>query len=162
MVAEPREAAWNRLWEGRWRRHEPGPSARRFSLRIGEVEARGCLLEEAAPRTCAAFWAALPLMGRVIHSMWSGEMVRLYEPLELAGLPGPENLLAHGLPGHLTYDPLERELAIAYGLCHFKTPAGLRPLTVLARLTENLEAVARRMAETRVSGLAPLRIARAP
>lgn len=157
-MAEPRDAAWDRMWERRWRRHEPSGSARRFRLTVGDVQATGYLLEEAAPQTCAAFWAALPLEGRLIHSMWSGEMVRLYEPLELANAIGTENLLAHGFPGHLTYDPPERELAFAYGLCHFKTPAGLKPLTVFARITDNLEPIARQMAATRLSGLALVRI----
>src|SRR3712207_1784354 len=65
------------------------------------VSAVADLLEEAAPNTCAALWAALPAAGPAHHACYSGSecVFRLPDLLKLE----PENATHEVVPGDVAY-----------------------------------------------------------
>lgn len=69
------------------------------------VVARARLLEDAAPRTCAAVWDALPVGGQVYHGKYArNEIYALLPGLADDGRdPGPENTTVTPLPGDLCW-----------------------------------------------------------
>ncbi|RIK09128.1 MAG: DUF3830 domain-containing protein [Acidobacteria bacterium] len=75
------------------------------SLPERRVVARARLLEDAAPRTCAAVWEALPLGGQVYHGKYArNEIYTLLPGLADDGRdPGPENTTVTPLPGDLCW-----------------------------------------------------------
>jgi len=88
-------------------------------------------LESAAPRTCAAFLALLPLRGRLLQARWSGESA--WVPLGAADLGladsglGPENPTSHPAPGQLLLYPgglSETEILLPYGATLFASKVG--------------------------------------
>lgn len=72
-----------------------------FHIVEGDVSATADLLDDRAPKTCALVWERLPFEGRLIHGMYSGPELFIM----LDGLPGvgPENQVAHPLPGDIGY-----------------------------------------------------------
>ena len=121
------------------------------------VEALVRLNEEDAPVTCEVVRKALPIKGKAIHDIWSGQVVFTFlEPTKVipfegvprsgAVLPGdvfywysPENYL-HGKPyGRNRYS----EIAIAYGReCFPMSTRGPKRVNVFATIIEGLENVA--------------------
>jgi hypothetical protein len=95
---------------------------------------------EAAPLTCAAVGACLPLQAPIIHARWSGEAC--WAPLgERSIAPEPENPTAYGAPGQvLLYEGKlsETELLVPYGPVRFASKAGMLAgshfLTIIDRL----------------------------
>src|SRR2546430_17636349 len=73
-------------------------------IKIGNLRFVARLEEEAAPKSCHAFQAMLPLETQLIQARWSGEAawIPMGEP-EL-GL-GYENQTSHPAPGHLPLYP---------------------------------------------------------
>ncbi|AXH96542.1 DUF3830 family protein [Ornithinimicrobium avium] len=69
------------------------------------VSARARMLEEAAPRTCAAVWDALPLGGQVYHGKYAcNEIYALLPGLADDGRdPGQENTTVTPIPGDLCW-----------------------------------------------------------
>lgn len=118
------------------------------------VEALARLNVEDAPVTCEVISRALPINGRAIHDIWSGQVVFTFlEPTKVipfeavprsgAILPGdvfywyaPENYL-HGRPyGRNGYS----EIAIAYGRdCFPMSTRGAKRVNVFATIIEGLE-----------------------
>lgn len=84
-------------------------------------------LEEAAPKTCAAFLALLPFRNRVIHSRWSGEAVWI--PLgDLQAGVGFENHTSHPSRGDILLYPggfSETEILFTYGSACFASKMGM-------------------------------------
>lgn len=61
------------------------------------------LLDEEAPRTCAAVWDALPISGAVSHATYARhEVYTLVRPFALTE-PGAENPTITPIPGDLCY-----------------------------------------------------------
>ena len=137
--------------------------ARRVEIlfRKRNVRAIATLLDDVAPRTCAALWESLPLEGEVFHAKWANcEVYTLVPPLRSE--PGRENQTVYPIPGDVGYfytpeseggPPHFRELlskhggvvdlAIFYGRNnHLLGPAGYVPVNVFATITENLPGVA--------------------
>ena len=81
---------------------------------------------EAAPKTCAAFAAALPFESQLIHVRWSGEGV--WVPLgERDFGVGYENHTSHPAPGQILLYPggiSETEIILAYGGLSFSSKMG--------------------------------------
>ena len=84
------------------------------------------LEREAAPKTCAAFVAALPFVSEIVHVRWSGEGV--WMPLGDLDFGVPyENATSHPAPGQLILYPggvSETEILMAYGPVAFASKAG--------------------------------------
>lgn len=95
-------------------------------IAAGPFQFTGRLERSAAPRTCAAVEALLPLSSDLLHVRWSGEST--WVPMGDLSLGVPhENATRHPLPGQvLIYTgPLsETELLIAYGPTAFASKAG--------------------------------------
>ena len=116
------------------------------------------LLDDAAPRTCAAVWDTLPLEGDAYHARWAGREVYTLVP-PLGSDPGAENGTIFPIPGDLLYFnvpadsidvPPERrtgrpivDLALFYGRNNYLLgPAGHMPGNLFAVITENLDGLA--------------------
>jgi hypothetical protein len=80
----------------------------------------------AAPRTCAAFEAMLPLHTKLIQARWSGEAAWIpFGELDLN--LGYENHTSHPAPGHLLLYPggiSETEILFPYGATLFASKMG--------------------------------------
>lgn len=133
------------------------------------VSAVADLLEEEAPNTCAAIWAALPLAGTSHHACYSGSEGVLLLP-ELLKLD-PENATSDVKLGDVGYTWFPKG---SYGIeedfseiCWFydhdsvpSMPEGPVPVSIFARFREGSEAfyaVNRRM---RREGIKPFRVER--
>ncbi|HEU4362425.1 MAG TPA: DUF3830 family protein [Mycobacterium sp.] len=74
-----------------------------ISLTKRDVSCRARLLDEAAPRTCAAVWDALPLTGQAYHGKYArNEVYTLLPPLGAPG-PGRENCTVTPIPGDVCF-----------------------------------------------------------
>jgi hypothetical protein len=101
---------------------------------------RARLLDEQAPRTCAALLAALPLDNRAVHAMLSGEMFRTLDRVDL-GIAEVEGKVAFQYPGLVVYYPPAVELAICYGNARFRGTAGPVYVTPVAEIQADLDAL---------------------
>lgn len=82
--------------------------------------------EEAAPRTCAAFRAAMPFESQIVHVRWSGEGVWIPLADRDFGV-GYENHTSHPAPGQIILYPggiSETEILLAYGGVLFASKMG--------------------------------------
>jgi hypothetical protein len=81
---------------------------------------------EAAPKTCAAFEAAMPFLGQLVHVRWSGEGVWIPLGDRDFGV-GYENHTSHPAPGQIILYPAgisETEILLAYGGVDFSSKMG--------------------------------------
>jgi hypothetical protein len=81
---------------------------------------------EAAPKTCAAFEAAMPFLGQLVHVRWSGEGVWIPLGDRDFGV-GYENHTSHPSPGQIILYPggiSETEILLAYGGVDFSSKMG--------------------------------------
>lgn len=75
----------------------------RISLEKRGVSCVARLLEDAAPRTCAAVWGALPLSGQAYHAKYArNEVYTLLAPFATPQ-PGKENPTVTPIPGDVCY-----------------------------------------------------------
>lgn len=74
-----------------------------ISLDKRGVSCRARLLDEVAPRTCAAVWDALPLSGQVYHGKYARNEIYNLLPAFTATEPGPENTSITPIAGDLMY-----------------------------------------------------------
>ena len=81
---------------------------------------------EAAPKTCAAFEAAMPFLGQLVHVRWSGEGVWIPLGDRDFGV-SYENHTSHPAPGQIILYPSgisETEILLAYGGVDFSSKMG--------------------------------------
>ena len=72
-----------------------------ITLTKRDVSCRARLLDEQAPRTCAAVWDALPLAGQAYHGKYArNEVYTLLPPL---AAPGRENCTVTPIPGDVCF-----------------------------------------------------------
>ena len=97
--------------------------------------------EAAAPQTVAAFRAAMPFEGQIVHVRWSGEGV--WVPLGDRDFGvGYENHTSHPAPGHVILYPggiSETEILLAYGGVDFSSKMGQLAGNHFITLTSGLE-----------------------
>lgn len=115
------------------------PADVELSLGAATFTARFC--DDLSPQVCAEMCRRLPLVGRALHSRWSGEAVWL--PLgfvfpamhsqHATSYPAPGDVLIAG-PG-----ASEAELLIAYGPCRFASRAGQLAGAPFLSIRENLD-----------------------
>ncbi len=110
-------------------------------VEAGPFRFEGKLEEELAPKTCAAFKAAMPFVSQVVHVRWSGEGV--WVPLgERDFGVGYENHTSYPAPGHMILYPggiSETELLLAYSGVHFACKMGQLAGNHFLTLTGGLE-----------------------
>ena len=99
------------------------------------------LEDELAPKTVAAFKAAMPFESQVVHVRWSGEGV--WVPLgERDFGVGYENHTSYPAPGQMILYPggiSETEILLAYGGVHFACKMGQLAGNHFLTLTGGLE-----------------------
>jgi hypothetical protein len=132
-------------------------------ITVGDLAFAARWEAEKAPRTCAAFRAALPFQGRLVQARWSGEAA--WVPLgDLDLAVAEENTLTEPAPGQILFYPKgisETEILFPYGQAHFAskhgTLAGNHFLTI-TRGTGQFAELGRRVLW---EGAQPIRIAAA-
>jgi hypothetical protein len=75
----------------------------RVSLDKRGVSCVARLLDDAAPRTCAAVWDALPLSAPVFHGKYARNEIYTLLPAFAPAEPGKENTTVTPIPGDLCY-----------------------------------------------------------
>jgi uncharacterized protein DUF3830 len=127
-----------------------------LSLQQKKVRAVATLLEEEAPRTCAALWELLPINGDTFHAKWAGRELYTLVPPPKVG-PGVENATIMPIPGDLLYFDVSPDsidipiamrkahpqglvdIAVFYGRNSFLlSPQGFMPGNLFATITEGL------------------------
>lgn len=97
------------------------------------VRARARLLDDAAPRTSAAVWDALPLADQVYHGKYARNEIYTLVPAFAPHEPGPENTTITPIPGDLCYFTFEGALENpAYGYEPGSAPTAHRTVIDLA------------------------------
>ena len=95
-------------------------------VRVGDFTFDAIFEDRLAPKTCAAFRAAMPFESQAVHVRWSGEAVWL--PLgDLDFGVGYENHTSYPAPGQVILYPggiSETEILLAYGGVHFASKMG--------------------------------------
>jgi hypothetical protein len=97
-----------------------------LSITAGEFRFKARLETARAPKTCAAFIAALPFISKVIHVRWSGEGVWIPLGDHDFGVDY-ENHTSYPAPGQFVLYPggiSETEILLAYGGVHFASKMG--------------------------------------
>lgn len=100
--------------------------ARSLRITVGDLRFSARLELERAPRTCAAFIAALPFENRLVQARWSGESAWI--PLgDLQFGVGAENQTSTPAPGEILLYPAgvsETEILFPYGETRFASKHG--------------------------------------
>jgi hypothetical protein len=99
------------------------------------------LEEDAVPQTCAAFRAAMPFHGHIVHVRWSGEGVWIPLGKHDFGV-GYENHTSHLAPGQvILYSGgiSETEILLAYGGVDFSSKMGELAGNQFITLTSGLD-----------------------
>lgn len=91
------------------------------------------LLEEEAPRTCAAVWDMLPLSGDVFHAKYARNEIYTFAPTPAVD-PGMENPTITPIPGDVCYIPFAagQLSSTAYGYRDDEAAAGAHRVVDLA------------------------------
>jgi hypothetical protein len=112
-----------------------------LTVTAGPYIFKGRLETDLAPKTCAAFAAKLPFIGKIVHVRWSGEGV--WVPLGDTDFGvGYENHTSHPAPGHILLYPggiSETEILLAYGGVDFSSKMGQLAGNHFITLTDGLE-----------------------
>ena len=113
----------------------------------------------AAPKTVAAFRAAMPYEGKIVHVRWSGEAVWI--PLgEMDFKVGYENNTSYPAPGQIILYPgglSETEILIGYGGVRFASKVGQLSGSHFLTIDEGLEHIADLGKMTLWKGAQPIR-----
>lgn len=166
MVDRETSDALKKLWDDWWYNRfeiplEISPNARRFEIDVEGEVSTAVLLEEAAPKTCQAFWEILPAKYHLIHCAFFGHAAFPLERIELPGVTELENRTQRFCLGDMIYDPLLPEITIAYGRyaeVRFPTTPwfGSTPhphqACLFAKIVENLQGFADMCKRTRIEG----------
>lgn len=153
--------------------------AKRFQVEVLEtgVKATVELLEDDAPRTCAALWQMLktPIETNGVHAMWSGREVMSYIPPENRGSVDPasiglENATCYPAAGDVvwayflggTIQGFKEDgwdLAFIYGPeTRIYIPTGMVPMNVCGKIVEGLEGFAAEVSQIRFGVRKTLRL----
>lgn len=92
------------------------------------------LLDDQAPRTCAAVWDALPQSSQVFHGKYARNEIYTLVPAFADPDPGPENTTVTPIPGDIAYFAFTADnlQTTAYGYKPGQGPAELSRITDLA------------------------------
>ncbi len=112
-----------------------------MKIKIADHNFNAVFEAEKSPATCAAFKAAMPFAGKIVHVRWSGEAVWI--PLgDMDFAVDYEDATAYPAPGQILLYPKgksETEILIAYGSVHFASKAGTLAGNHFATITSDLD-----------------------
>lgn len=115
-----------------------------LKITAGPFEFDARFEEKAAPKTVAAFRAAMPFVSQVVHVRWSGEGVWIPLGDRDFGVEY-ENHTSYPAPGQFILYPggiSETEILLAYGGVHFASKMGQLAGNHFITLTSNLDKLA--------------------
>lgn len=95
-------------------------------ITVGSLSFTGRLVDERAPKTCAAFLARLPFRSKLLQARWSGEAAWIPLGDLDFGVPS-ENKTSEPAPGELLLYPggrSETEILFPYGITRFASKFG--------------------------------------
>jgi hypothetical protein len=118
------------------------------------------LLNEAAPVTADAVWAALPFSGRAVHAQISGDMFRMLDEVPVAQGLALESAVMAQHPGQLVFYPPIREIAFCVGEAEFSAFQGRFEVTPLADIEGDFSEWAERGNRLHETGTRPIRFTR--
>lgn len=113
--------------------------AKQFKLEIEGHVFIVDLLEELAPKTCAAFWDSLPLEDEMLQVKWSGNVTYVFSKMDFTEA---ECSRCYGVcPGDVLYNPHvhdaaehPHEITFVYGPATMSSVAGFAIMNFFARL----------------------------
>jgi hypothetical protein len=125
---------------------------KQIELEIGGVTFVADLLEDKAPKTCAAFLSILPHESITWHQFWSGSGLQVHDetlkqmcrdhglwPTDNFPDYG-ENPSIFGCPGDVGFYPVGHGLFITYGKSRFYgPPEGVEPTYIFAEIKDDLD-----------------------
>lgn len=128
---------------------------------LAGVTGRIRLLNEAAPRTTAALWAALPITDRAVQVKWSGDAWRTEGDYNI-GITEVENEGHVLAAGDLIYYPRMRKIGLAYGRAEWRHPdlSIVLRVSAIGKVTMNLEGLIAAGQRVWMEGAQPLRLSR--
>jgi len=117
------------------------PPASQIEINLDGQVVTATLLEEQAPRTCAALKRLLPIEGRALNTKWSGEMLHFWSDQAAPGTRGSVGLQVEPLespthfhwPGLLYYYPEWNGIRIPYGDAQMSGAFRVCDMTAFAR-----------------------------
>ena len=113
----------------------------RLRISAGPYDFDARLEIEQAPKTCAAFFKAMPFVSKIVHVRWSGEAV--WMPLgDMDFGIGYENHTSYPAPGQIILYPggiSETEILLAYGGVQFASKLGQLAGNHFITVTSGLE-----------------------
>ena len=128
----------------------------KIEIQIGEKVFIAELLTEKAPKTVKAFLSILPHESVTWHQFWSGQGLQVHDPTlkkmsrdhglwPNADFPDyGENPSIYGSAGEVGFYPVGYGLFITYGRARFfGPPEGVEPTYMFARITEDLDELAK-------------------
>lgn len=144
------------------------PKRIKLTFTNDNISAVAELLEDQAPKTCAAVIAALPQSGEAHHATYSGSETVLILDRDLG--VGMENATIRVIPGDVAYTRFEggiiygfpetfSEIAVFYDRDAVPSmPNGPVPMNIFGRITEGMEEFAAACRKMRRTGVQPLAI----
>jgi hypothetical protein len=149
-------------------RPKPVPTRIRLTFTNENVSAVAELLEDQAPKTCAAVLSALPQSGESHHATYSGSEVVLI--LDRIIDVGQENATIMVIPGDVAFTTFEggkifgfpdtfSEIAVFYARDAIPSmPSGPVPMNIFGRITEGFDEFAAVCRQMRRTGVKPLTV----
>ena len=128
---------------------------------LAGVTGRIRLLDQAAPHTTAALWAALPVSDRAVQVKWSGDAWRTEgdHDIGITEIEHEGHVLA---AGDLLYYPRMKKVGLAYGRAEWRHPdlTIVLRVSVIGKVTTNLEGLIAAGQRVWMEGAQPLRLSR--
>jgi len=132
-----------------------------LQLELAGVTGRVALLEDKAPKTVRALWAALPIADRGVQVKWSGDAWRTEGDYDI-GITEVENEGHVLAAGDLIYYPRMKKIGLAYGRAEWRHPdlSIVLHVSVIGKVTTNLDKLVQASGRVWMEGAQPIRLSR--
>lgn len=109
-----------------------------IEIEVAKIKITAGLLEEEAPRTCAAFLTVLPFEGEILSLRWSGDGFQTHHP-QLEAMAEKhrlslENFTVLAARGDVLFWPRDRGLFFCYNYMHSIGITGEEPSNLFAHV----------------------------
>lgn len=116
--AKEMHAMWNRWWYDQFDFGLEAPeNAREFEIEVDGERWDVALLEDAAPKTCQAWWDTLatPYEGKIIHTCFFGHCAYWLDRIDFPDVQELENRTTRFALGEFIWEPWLKEITFCYG-----------------------------------------------